>query len=69
MKTIFTPIVLFLVVITVGCWISDLLEPTGGTINVSGAPFDLVILQLSSTPSGACCPQCVVSAPVPLLLV
>jgi hypothetical protein len=38
----------------------------GGTINVSGQPFDFVILQLDSAPAGACCPNCLVSAPVPL---
>ncbi len=57
---------MFLVLITAGCWLSDLLNPTGGTINVSGQPFDLVILQVVSAPAGACCPDCLVSAPVPL---
>jgi hypothetical protein len=33
MKTIFTPVALFLVLITAGCWLSDLLIPAGGTIN------------------------------------
>lgn len=68
MKTIFTPVALLLVLITAGCWISDLLNPSGGTINVSGQPFDLVILQLDASPAGACCPEpgCLVAAPVPL---
>jgi hypothetical protein len=48
MKTIFTPVALFLVLVTAGCWLSDLLNPAGGTINVSGQPFDFVILQLVS---------------------
>ena len=63
MKTTLMSVSLLLTLIVVGC---DLLGLDGGTIYVSGQPFDLVILQLDSAPAGACCPHCVVSAPVPL---
>ncbi len=63
MKRIITGTSLLLILIGVAC---DLLELNGGTINVNGQPFDLVILQLDSAPAGACCPNCLVSAPVPL---
>lgn len=63
MKRILLPVSLLLTLTAVGCFLFDL---TGGEIDVSGQPFDLVILQLDSAPAGACCPNCLVSAPVPL---
>ncbi len=63
MKRIILGTLLLLILSGVSC---DLLDLNGGTINVSGQPFDLVILQLDSAPAGACCPNCLVSAAVPL---
>ncbi len=63
MKRIFLSASLLLILITGACFLFQL---NGGTTYVSGQPFDFVILQPDSAPAGACCPNCLVSAPVPL---
>ncbi len=57
MKRIFLSASLLLILITGACFLFQL---NGGTIYVSGQPFDFVILQLDSAPAGACCPNCLV---------